>query len=118
MKATDKTPRTEFIQVSTTVDTRKAATAIAMKLLKGRLTSCVQIVGPITSRYWWKGRILNAREWPCLIKARAQDYRMIELTLKKVHPYKVPEITALPILFGDPGYLNWIRKETDRRTSR
>ena len=118
MKASEKTFRTEFVQVSTTVDTKKTATSIAMKLLKGRLTSCVQIVGPITSRYWWKGTIQNAREWSCLIKARAQDYRMIELALKKMHPYETPEIIALPILFGDSNYLNWIRRETVRSTSR
>jgi periplasmic divalent cation tolerance protein len=102
----------EFIQVSTTVDTEERATQVADKLLAERLASCVQILGPIKSSYWWSGKIERAREWICLIKAKASDYDRIESSIMEIHSYDVPEIIALPILRGNQDYLDWIRRET------
>jgi periplasmic divalent cation tolerance protein len=104
----------EFIEVFTTINSEKKAKEIASKLLAKRLTSCVQIVGPVISIYWWNGKIQRATEWLCLIKAKAEDYHLVETNLRKVHPYSVPEILGLPILAGNDDYLEWIRKETTR----
>jgi periplasmic divalent cation tolerance protein len=105
----------EFIQVSTTVNTKKKADKIAETLLMKRIAGCVQILGPIKSSYWWKGRIEHAKEWICLIKAKASDYGRIESSIKRMHDYDIPEIIVLPILRGNPDYLDWIRRETRRR---
>ena len=106
--------QTEFIQVFTSINSKIRANAIATKLLAERLTSCVQIFGPIDSAYRWKGKIEHSKEWFCLIKARANDYRLIETSIKKVHSYDVPEILALPVMDGNTDYSEWIRKETIR----
>jgi len=106
--------QTEFIQVFTSINSKKRANAIATKLLAKRLTSCAQIFGPIDSTYRWKGKIEHSKEWFCLIKARANDYRMIETNIKKTDSYDVPEILALPVLDGNSDYLEWIRRETTR----
>ena len=106
---------TEFIQVFTTVDSEEGANEIASRLLEERVASCVQVFGPFKSSYWWKGKIERAREWFCLIKGMEKDYSIIESNIKKVHPYHVPEIIALPVLEGNTDYLRWIRKETSRR---
>lgn len=105
---------TDFIQVSTTANTRAIADKIAKALVKRRLAGCVQILGPIKSCYWWDGKLEQAREWLCLIKAQSSDYRRIELAIKKIHPYEIPEIMALPIVSANVEYLRWIRKETTR----
>jgi periplasmic divalent cation tolerance protein len=105
-------PVPEFIQVSTTVDSKERANKIARKLLDERVASCVQVLGFINSIYWWKGRIDQEKEWICLIKAN--DYRKIEATIKKWHPYEIPEILAFPVLYGNTDYLRWIRAETAR----
>ena len=108
---------TDFIHVSTTTSTKASADKIAKTLVKQRLAGCVQILGPIQSSYWWNGKLQNAREWLCLIKAQSRDYRRIELAIKKEHPYEVPEVLALPILSGNNEYLRWIRRETSRKIS-
>ena len=108
-------PVTAFIQVSTSVDSEEQAKKIGRKLLNERVASCVQILGPIQSNYWWKERIERAREWICLIKARTDDYHRIETIIKKLHPYEIPEILAFPVLYGDNDYLRWIRNETDHK---
>src|SRR2546422_10391919 len=102
---------TEFIQVSTTVNSKEGADKIARKLLDERLASCVQVLGPIHSNYWWKGRIDRVREWICLIKAPADDYSRIEASIRGVHPYAVPEILALPVVRANMNYLTGIRTE-------
>jgi periplasmic divalent cation tolerance protein len=106
----------EFIQVSTTVSTKEKADMIAETLLVERIAGCVQILGPIKSCYWWEGRIEHAKEWICLIKAKASDYGRIESSIKRMHDYDIPEIIALPILRGNPDYLDWIRRETHRKS--
>ena len=108
----------DFIQVCTSVDREAVANRIEKKLLAERLASCVQVFGPINSSYWRNGKIERAREWTCLIKARASDYRKIEVAIRRVHPYDVPEILAFPVLYGNSNYLKWIRKETARRHAR
>jgi len=102
----------EFIQVITSVDSREKAEEIARKLLEGRLAACVQVLGPMRSRYWWEGKLEEAEEWLCLIKAKATDYARIESAIKAAHPYTVPEILAMPIAKGNPDYLEWLRRET------
>lgn len=53
----------DHIQVQTTIENRQDAERIAKALVERRLAACVQIVGPITSTYWWKGSIETAEEW-------------------------------------------------------
>lgn len=102
----------EYVQVLTTVNDEKKASEIASILLETRVAACVQIIGPIASSCWWKGKIIQANEWMCLAKAKSKDYPKIEMIIKNTHPYKVPEILAIPVHFGNPAYLSWIREET------
>lgn len=101
----------EFIQVITTVDQKEVAKKLALVLTKNRLAACVQIVGPITSTYQWKDNLEEAEEWLCLIKSKRNLFEKLEGKIKEVHPYKVPEIIALPIISGSEDYLEWLQNE-------
>jgi len=105
----------ELLQVQTTAPTREEADAIAGALVDGRLAACVQVVGPITSRYWWDGRVQVAEEWLCLAKTTAARYPQVEAAIRDRHPYAEPEIVALPIVAGSPSYVEWVARETGRR---
>ena len=100
-----------FIQVMTATDKREDAERIARSLVETRLAGCVQIVGPVTSIYRWKGRIETAGEWFCLIKSRRECYGAIERAVRSLHPYETPEIIALPVAAGSRDYLEWLRGE-------
>ncbi len=100
-----------FIQVTTTTEKREDADRIARTLVERGLAACVQIVGPITSVYRWKGKIETAGEWLCLIKSRAESYGAVEETIRSLHPYEVPEIIAAPVAAGSRDYLGWLRDE-------
>ena len=68
----------------------------------------MQTIGPIASRYRWQGKVEAATEWQCLAKTTAALYPEVEAAIRELHSYDEPEIVALPILTGSPGYLAWI----------
>jgi periplasmic divalent cation tolerance protein len=72
----------------------------------------VQIVGPITSTYRWQGKIETSEEWQCWAKSRGELYAQIEQAIRRLHPYEVPEILAVPVVAGSDSYLKWLREET------
>jgi periplasmic divalent cation tolerance protein len=98
----------EHVQVITTTGKKKDAEKIAEFLVEKRLAACVQIFGPIASVYWWEGRIEKANEWFCLIKTMGALYENVESAIRKIHPYKVPEILAIPVVAGSNDYLSWL----------
>jgi periplasmic divalent cation tolerance protein len=102
----------DYIQVVTTTEHREDAERIAQALVEERLAACVQVAGPVTSTYRWQGKIENAQEWQCCAKSRRDLYVRIEQTIRRLHPYEVPEILAMPIVTGSADYLAWLDAET------
>ena len=107
---------TEYLQVITTTETREQAETIARSVVEKRLAACAQIVGPISSTYWWKDKIETADEWLLLLKSRNDLYPDLEQAIRNIHPYEVPEIVALPIAHGSASYLQWMGAELRRNT--
>jgi len=103
---------TAFIQVMTTTANRHDADRIAGELVERRLAACVQLLGPVTSTYRWKGAIETSDEWLLLIKSREELYPAIDAAIRELHPYDVPEILAVPVTAGHADYLRWLGEET------
>jgi len=97
-----------FIQVLTTTPSKAHATEIAQHLLNRHLAGCVQISGPITSSYWWEGKLETAEEWYCIIKTTADRYAKVEAEIRATHKYEVPEILAFSVVVGSKDYLGWL----------
>lgn len=90
---------------------KNEAERIAKLLLEKRVAGCVQIIGPIISMYWWKGKIERAEEWLCLIKSRLNLYNELESLIRENHSYEIPEILAMPIIKGNNDYIKWLNNE-------
>lgn len=101
-----------FIQITTTTESKEKAQLIADHLVEEKLAACVQVLGPITSTYRWKGKIETAPEWLCLIKTRESLYTEVEKAIRKIHSYETPEIIAVPIINGSVDYLDWLAGAT------
>ncbi|MCL0049761.1 divalent-cation tolerance protein CutA [Peptococcaceae bacterium] len=101
----------EYIQVFTTTEKEEDAKKIAKTIVEERLAACVQILGPITSTYWWKESIETSKEWLLFIKSKKSMYEELEKAIKSIHPYQVPEIIAVPVTAGSKDYLGWLKKE-------
>jgi periplasmic divalent cation tolerance protein len=102
---------TEIVQVTTTTATREEADRIAGQLVGRRVAACVQVVGPITSTYRWKGEVETAQEWLAVCKTTADRYPALEEALLALHPYEVPEILALAVLAGAEAYVRWVEEQ-------
>ena len=105
-------PNITHIQVVTTTALREEAERIARELVEARLAACVQIVGPITSTYRWQGQIETGEEWQCWAKTRGALFARVEEAIRRIHPYEVPEILAVPVVAGSASYLAWLDAET------
>jgi periplasmic divalent cation tolerance protein len=108
----DKPATEPSILVLTTLPQQAQAEALARELLTTRLAACIQIGATMQSLYHWRGQIETAREVPLSIKTRATLYSRVEETIRRRHPYELPEIVAVPISCGLPAYLEWIAAET------
>lgn len=102
----------EYIEVHTAIDSREGAQKIADTLVSRRLAACVQVSGPITSTYWWQGKMEQAEEWLCTAKTRRELYDQLEQAVREVHSYDVPEILAVKVVAGNADYLDWLSQET------
>ena len=90
---------------------------IAAALVSQRLAASVQVIGPLTSTYWWNGDVTTAEEWLCLIQTRANLFVEVDAVIQQVHPYDVPEVLAVPVLAGGSSYLAWLDRELKKRSS-
>lgn len=99
-------------QVLTTIDSEAGAARIAETLVNERLAACVQVAGPITSVYRWDGAIERATEWHCTAKTSEAVLDAVLARIRELHSYRQPEIIATAMSTADPGYLEWVRRET------
>lgn len=98
-----------------TVEDRGRADGIARALVEQRLVACVNILGPIRSLYWWKGKMESGDEVALIAKTRRALVRKACAEVKRLHGYDCPCVVALPIQGGHPPFLQWIDDETRPR---
>lgn len=101
---------TDCLLVFTNFPNEDIARQIGAVLVENQLAACVNLLGPATSIYSWKGKIETETEIPALIKTTEAAFQQLLAKLTALHPYETPEIIATPIAAGSNAYLNWIRK--------
>jgi len=96
-----------------TAASRDEALMIGRTLVAERLAASANVLPGARSVYWWQGRIEEAEEAVLVAKTRASlALRLID-RVKALHSYACPGIVTLPILEGNPDYLDWISRETN-----
>jgi periplasmic divalent cation tolerance protein len=96
------------ILVFVTVASKKEAKKIMGILLDQHLIACANLLGPVESQFWWKGKIDEAREYMVVMKSDDKLFKKLSETIKQVHSYDVPEILAVQIVKGWQPYLRWL----------
>ena len=107
----------DYIQVTTTTGSKEEAHEIARGLVERKLAACVQVAGPITSVYRWKGKIETSQEWLCIIKSGMSLGERLEKAIREMHSYEEPEIIATPIVGGSQSYLKWLGEQIESRNT-
>ncbi len=105
-------PHTDAIVVLTTVATDEEGVRLVRALLERRLIACGTLLPGARSLYRWQGKIADEREVVLLLKTRSARLETLQAAFGELHPYKVPELLALPVSAGLSTYLEWISGET------
>lgn len=91
------------------------ARRIGQSLVESGLAACANIVPGIESIYRWQGEVVQDREVLLVVKTRAELVDPAIARVKELHSYTCPCVVALPILTGNPAYLEWLGQETTGR---
>lgn len=105
--------QTEFIQMSTTCDSREVLERLAARLVDSKVAACCQLEGPVTSVYRWEGKLESASEFRLLIKTQAKLFSTAEKIIVELHSYQLPQITSVPIVAISDGYAAWVRENVE-----
>jgi periplasmic divalent cation tolerance protein len=100
----------EIIVVFSTASPDKSG-SLAKMLVDQRIVACVNVV-PVRSYYRWKGEFCEEQEHLLIAKTTKDKSGEVIAAIKSQHPYEVPEIVVLPVIYGYPPYLEWVRQET------
>lgn len=100
--------RSDYCIVFITASGPGEASRIAKALVREKLAACVNSVPAVRSCYWWKNKVETARETLLIIKSKKSKLAALTRKVRSLHSYSVPEVAALPIVGGNPAYLDWI----------
>jgi periplasmic divalent cation tolerance protein len=95
-----------------TAPSTDAARELAVGILQARLAACANVLPGVHSLFWWKGEIEHADETLIICKTRTALAKQLTEFVKHNHEYDVPEVVVLPIIDGNPDYLEWLKKST------
>jgi periplasmic divalent cation tolerance protein len=84
----------------TTTGSREEADRIARALVERELAACVNILGPISSVYRWKGKIETGNEFLLLIKSTEDAFDRVRDAIRALHSYEMPEFIELAVTRG------------------
>ncbi|MBW2526443.1 MAG: divalent-cation tolerance protein CutA [Deltaproteobacteria bacterium] len=94
-----------------TTDGEEEGQRVAKALLEAKVVACVNVIPQVSSRFWWEGKLDSAEESLLVAKTRRSALERVGEVVREVHSYDVPEIIALPIVWGSASYLEWIDEQ-------
>jgi len=96
--------------VLTTIGSETDALALARTLVDERLAACVNVLPTMVSIYRWKGSVEQDKEHQIVIKTTSDRLPALEVRLRQLHPYELPEFLVLDLAGGGDAYLAWVRE--------
>jgi len=105
-------PRGEVVLALTTVPDGPLGEAIANALVTERLAACVNVHGPMSSTYRWRGTVEHDVERQVVIKTTRARVDAVRERISQLHSYDLPEFLVVPVAGGSPRYLEWVLSET------
>lgn len=100
-----------FLVLSTFPD-EQTAHRIGLQLVEEKLAACVNILPSVHSIYRWQGQVEKATETMAFIKTTKESLPALKERLQALHPYDVPELVAIEVSEGSPGYLQWVAENS------
>ncbi len=102
----------EPVLLYVTAANRTEAGEISRALVESGLVACANIMQPHTAVYRWEGEVKSDKEVAIIMKTRRDLVIHASERIKAMHSYDVPCVVAVPIVAGNPDFLQWIDSET------
>ena len=104
-------PVTECRQVTTTLPDREAAQRLGTRLVEERLAACAQVVGPVSSVYWWQGEVETAAR----VVLPSEDHGGAgagpdQPASASCTPTRPRRSSRVPVDRGDAALLRWVEE--------
>lgn len=96
-----------------TCDDLSEAERIGRALVAERLAACVNLMPGLRSMFWWQGCIEETPEIMLIAKTSAANMEAVVARVKSLHRYSTPCVVFMPIVGGNPPFLDWLRSEMD-----
>lgn len=106
------TSNDDLCEVTITAPDNDWLKRLCTELIDLRLASSAHVIHPVTSIYRWEGDIHETTEARAFLRSTRALLQEVVAYVVERHPYEVPNITAVPLVDGNPAYLDWIRAET------
>jgi periplasmic divalent cation tolerance protein len=104
--------RNDLCEVIVTAPDRDWLIDLCRRLVDAELAASAHVMHPVTSIYRWDGVIHETTEARAFLRSRRNLLEDLTQYVLARHPYHVPNITALPIIGGNPDYLAWVHRST------
>ena len=98
--------------VLTTMPDDPRADELARTLVEENLAACVNVHGPMTSTYRWKGNVERDAERQVVIKTARSRVAALEARVRQLHPYDLPEFIVIDTARASDGYGTWVSEMT------
>jgi periplasmic divalent cation tolerance protein len=100
------------ILILSTFPNEEVAVSIAKELIiNKRLCACINLA-KVRSLYSWKNVFEDHEEIVALFKTTRFSVDKLKSTIKKIHPYEVPEIVEIRMDDVSELYLKWMMQST------
>lgn len=98
----------QYVVVLCTCPDDEVGARIARALVDEGLAACVNRVAGVVSTFRWEGRVREESEVLLVAKTAAARVDAVASRIRKLHPYELPEVLAVPVSGGLAEYLAWI----------
>ncbi len=117
MSSDAATSSPEFALVYSTYPSLAEAERIGGDLVDLRLAACVNILPGMVSIYVWEGRRTRDGEVAMIAKTTAALTAAVVAAIRERHPYATPAVLVLPVSGGSSVFLDWIKAQTESRST-
>ena len=95
----------------------KEAYRLGKTAVEEGLAACANVLPDMRSVYRWHGKVEEASEAVLILKSTEAQSDALTHRIRALHGAELPCVVVLPIISGNPHYLDWIAAETHHHHS-
>ncbi len=103
--------KNKIIIIICTIPNKNILNLIKKEILDKKLISCINIINKVTSYYYWNNKLEKTQEIKIFLKSFSHKEKKIYKIIKKIHPYKIPDIMTMSIKNNNKKYFEWMKKQ-------